>query len=147
MHRYQVLVPDYLTDVELEKSLLGDIADITPLALSRDEEFVPHAHKADALLLYHDIGIGQAAIAKMDRCRGIVRCGVGFNNRGCCRPRDYDAAGFAPKTRGKPQCYRERRLGARADFWGAKDARQDPGYHRVWSHRHRHGLASQTHGA
>ena len=80
MHRYQVLVPDYLTDVELEKSLLGDIADITPLALSRDEEFVPHAHKADALLLYHDIGIGQAAIAKMDRCRGIVRCGVGFNN-------------------------------------------------------------------
>lgn len=80
MHRYQVLVPDYLTDVELEKSLLGDIADITPLALTREEEFVPHAHKADALLLYHDIGIGQAAIARMDRCHMIVRCGVGFNN-------------------------------------------------------------------
>jgi len=80
MHRFQVLVPDYLTEVELEKSILGDIADVIPLAFTRDEEFVPHAHKADGILLYHDINLGQAAISKMDRCRGIVRCGVGYNN-------------------------------------------------------------------
>lgn len=80
MTRHQVYIPDYLTEVELEKQILGDIADIHFLKLTSEDGFVAHASKADAILLYHDIPLSKASISKMDKCKGIVRCGVGFNN-------------------------------------------------------------------
>jgi len=80
MTRHQVYIPDYLTEAELEKQILGDIADIHFLKLTSEDGFVDHASKADAILLYHDIPLSKASISKMDQCKGIVRCGVGFNN-------------------------------------------------------------------
>jgi phosphoglycerate dehydrogenase-like enzyme len=36
--------------------------------------------KADAILLWHDVTLDSAAMAKLDRCRVIVRFGVGVDN-------------------------------------------------------------------
>lgn len=80
MSRHQVYVPDYLTEIELEQKILGDIADIHPLQLTSEQGFLPHASRADAILLYHDINLTPASIGLMERCKGIVRCGVGYNN-------------------------------------------------------------------
>jgi len=80
MTRHHVYIPDYLTETALEQKILGDIADIHPLNLTSEDGFLAHAPKADAILLYHDIPLSQASISLMARCKGIVRCGVGYNN-------------------------------------------------------------------
>lgn len=80
MTRHHVYIPDYLTETTLEQKILGDIAEIHPLNLTSEEGFLAHAPKADAILLYHDIQLSQASISQMARCKGIVRCGVGYNN-------------------------------------------------------------------
>ncbi|MFM8931625.1 MAG: C-terminal binding protein, partial [Gemmataceae bacterium] len=35
---------------------------------------------ADAVLLYHDVSISNETVTLMDRCKAIVRCGVGYDN-------------------------------------------------------------------
>ena len=43
--------------------------------------------RADVLLVYHTIKITEKTIATLSKCRGIIRCGVGYDNV------DIDAAG------------------------------------------------------
>lgn len=78
---------DYLTEAEPELEVLGDVADVVLLQAKSEDELVARAGEFDALLVYHSTKIGARAIANMSRCRGIVRCGVGYDNV------DLEAAG------------------------------------------------------
>jgi C-terminal binding protein len=92
--RFRVVVTDYLAEAGSEKRVLDDIADITLLQTHDEAAVIPHAGQADVLLVYHDIKLSERAIASLTKCKGIVRCGVGFDNV------DIHAAG----TRGMVVC-------------------------------------------
>ncbi|MBI5394460.1 MAG: C-terminal binding protein [Verrucomicrobia bacterium] len=93
--RFKVVVTDFITDaLEPERRALGDIAGVTALGACRDEELAGRVEDADALLVYHNIGVSRATIERLRRCKVIVRCGVGFDN----------VDGAAARRRGIPLC-------------------------------------------
>src|SRR5688572_17782062 len=87
MSRPIVAVADYLTEAGPEIEVLGAWADIVLLQAKTEDDLVRRASEFDALLVYHSTKIGERAIAEMSRCKGIVRCGVGYDNV------DIEAAG------------------------------------------------------
>ena len=81
MPRFRVVVADFLADaLSPERELLNDIADVVALNATSEADLVGHVETADAVMLYHNIAITTATIAGLQRCKLIVRCGVGFDN-------------------------------------------------------------------
>jgi C-terminal binding protein len=78
--RYVVAVADYLTEAEPELEILSDIADVSLLGAKSEDQLVHAAGSFDALLVYHSTRVTEKSISAMSRCRGIVRCGVGYDN-------------------------------------------------------------------
>jgi C-terminal binding protein len=78
--RMIVAVADYLTEAQDEIKVLGDVADLKLLGAKTEEELLGAAGSFDVLLVYHSTKITERSIAAMSRCRGIVRCGVGYDN-------------------------------------------------------------------
>lgn len=79
-HKYHVVVTDYLADATPELAILGDVADLTLLQTHDEADVVRFGDRADALLVFHDIKLTERSIAALGKCRGIVRCGVGYDN-------------------------------------------------------------------
>ncbi len=82
MTTYRVLIPDaHLADQEIEKSVAGDKLEFSvfretdPSAIP-DEEW----RSCDAIQIWHKMKLTSDIVAKLDRCRIIVRVGVGFDN-------------------------------------------------------------------
>ncbi len=75
-----VVVPDYLVESSVESKILGDIAEIRLLQAHSELEAQEGLKDADAVLLYHDVSIGNSTISLMNKCKLIVRCGVGYDN-------------------------------------------------------------------
>lgn len=81
MPRFRVVVADFLADeLAPERELLADIADVVALNATSEADMVGHVETADAVMLYHNIAITTATIARLQNCKLIVRCGVGFDN-------------------------------------------------------------------
>jgi phosphoglycerate dehydrogenase-like enzyme len=78
--RHHVIVTDYLAEAGSEKRVLDDVADITLLQTNDEADLLPHASKADVLLVYHNIKLSERSMAALGKCKGIIRCGVGFDN-------------------------------------------------------------------
>jgi phosphoglycerate dehydrogenase-like enzyme len=80
--RLSVLYPDIQFDDEptVETGLFGDRADLVIFRESARPK-IPDAvwRAADAIVCYHFMDIGADVVAKLDRCRLIVRAGVGFD--------------------------------------------------------------------
>jgi len=78
----KILVPDaHLRDLDIERGVTGDqftyeIYDET------DPAAIPEAawRGCDAILVWHRLRITPAVVSLLDRCRMIVRVGVGFDN-------------------------------------------------------------------
>ncbi|QEG30668.1 Glycerate dehydrogenase [Gemmata obscuriglobus] len=81
MPRFRVVVADFLADaLQPEREILGDIADVVALNATAEADLVGHIESADAVMLYHNIAITAATISRLQQCKLIVRCGVGFDN-------------------------------------------------------------------
>jgi D-3-phosphoglycerate dehydrogenase/C-terminal binding protein len=81
MARFRVVVADFITDeLRPEREVLGDIADLITLNANSESDLVGKIEDADAVMLYHNIIISKETIARLTRCKLIVRCGVGFDN-------------------------------------------------------------------
>jgi C-terminal binding protein len=78
--RYLVGVADYLTEASQELGVLADCADVKVLGADTEERLLAAAPSFDALLVYHSTKVTERSIAAMTKCRGIVRCGVGYDN-------------------------------------------------------------------
>lgn len=79
--RFQIVVTDFIADgLEPERQILGDMADVTALDAHSESELVGRIEQADAIMLYHNLAISRATIERLERCKLIVRCGVGFDN-------------------------------------------------------------------
>ncbi|HXD84903.1 MAG TPA: C-terminal binding protein [Urbifossiella sp.] len=81
MPRFRVVVADFLTDaLAPEREILGDIADVVALDAASEADLAGKIENADAVMVYHNIAITPATIARLKCCKLIVRCGVGFDN-------------------------------------------------------------------
>jgi C-terminal binding protein len=79
--RFTVLVADFLDETSVESAVLGDIASLILAQASDEAGLIDHMPQADAMMMFHDIGIlGESSFARAPRCRCVVRAGVGYNN-------------------------------------------------------------------
>ncbi len=78
----RVLIPDRISPpADVECSIFGKNTEfILPCAKNAQEIPDNDWHAADAILLWHDVKINAEVIAKLERCRVIVRVGIGFDN-------------------------------------------------------------------
>ncbi|MBZ9854998.1 C-terminal binding protein [Mesorhizobium sp. CA13] len=91
MPQFKVLVPDaHLRDLDVERSVSGDKLDYIVFD-ETDPAAIPDKvwRECDAVLVWHRMKLTADVIAKLDRCRLIVRVGVGFDNvdGAACRAR------------------------------------------------------------
>ena len=81
MSQPQVIIADFINDsLDIEKSVLADIADVTALDALDETDLVGKIEHADAIMLYHNLSISQSTIKNLRKCKLIVRCGAGFDN-------------------------------------------------------------------
>lgn len=82
MHRVYVVdsaeVP-HAPEAELEQEVLQGCAAVELLLLEREEELLPYAGTASALILWHHLSLTRALIPKLDKTAIIVRNGVGYD--------------------------------------------------------------------
>lgn len=79
--RFRVVITDLISDdLQPERQILGDIADVEALDAHREEELAGRIEDADAVMLYHNFNVTGATIRRLAHCRLIVRCGVGYDN-------------------------------------------------------------------
>ena len=75
-----VVVTDHLAEIDVEQDVLSDVAEVRLIQTDDERDIARAAAEADALLVFHTIKLGEATIAALGRCRGIVRAGVGYDN-------------------------------------------------------------------
>jgi D-3-phosphoglycerate dehydrogenase/C-terminal binding protein len=79
--RAKVVVADFIVaDLDHERRILGDVAEPVALKASHEDELIGRVEDADALMLYHTLRLTARTIGRLERCRLIVRCGVGYDN-------------------------------------------------------------------
>jgi len=81
MKRAKVVITDFINDaLEPERNILGDLADVVAFDASDESTLHGRIDDADAIMLYHNLGLGSKTVARLKQCKLIVRCGVGFDN-------------------------------------------------------------------
>ena len=85
----RVIITDFL-DVEpdIERNALRDLADVQALNALHEDELVGRIEDADAIMLYHNLELTRTTIDRLERCKLIVRCGVGVDNVDRARARE-----------------------------------------------------------
>jgi len=79
--KYNVVITDFITDgLEPERRILGDIARVASLDCHSEEELLGRIEEADAIMLYHCLALTRRTVERLNRCKLIVRCGVGYDN-------------------------------------------------------------------
>jgi len=92
---YRVVITDFVTEpLGPEEGVLGDLAEVVAVGARAEEEMVGQVEEADALMVYHETVVSAATVARLEKCRVITRCGVGYDNV------DLEAA----RQRGIPVC-------------------------------------------
>lgn len=88
--RFKVVITDFVGEpLDVERRILGELADITALGAMHEDETVGRIEDADAVMVYHFLKVTKATIARLCRCKVIIRCGAGFDNvdGAACRAR------------------------------------------------------------
>jgi len=76
----KVVLTDYVWEsLDVEKKILGGLAEIVPMQTKKPEEFLAQAADCDALLNTYAGPITGDAMAKMPKCRIIARYGIGVD--------------------------------------------------------------------
>ncbi|HWN93927.1 MAG TPA: C-terminal binding protein [Methylomirabilota bacterium] len=91
----KVVITDFITEpLDQERRVLGDVAEVIALNAFSEDALVGKIEDADAIMLYHFIGISARTIQRLEKCKLIVRCGVGFDNvdRASARARGINVA-------------------------------------------------------
>jgi len=93
--QYKVVIADFVTGVpEPELRVLGEVAAVEALGLFHEDELRERVAEADALIVFHFVTVSRQTIERLEHCKLIVRCGVGYDNI------DYAFA----RERGIPVC-------------------------------------------
>ncbi len=77
----RVVITDFIHDDLLpERTALHGIAEVESLDAYSESELVGKIESADAIMMYHNISLSADSIRRLERCKLIVRCGVGIDN-------------------------------------------------------------------
>jgi C-terminal binding protein len=77
----KVVITDFIRDsLEPERRILGEVARVEALGATDEEQLVGRIEDADAIMMYHEFTLSRRIIERLDRCKLIVRCGVGIDN-------------------------------------------------------------------
>lgn len=91
----KVVVTDYIVEpLVYEREVLDGCAEVVALGATTQEELAAGIVDADAVMIYHYLSLDAETIESLEKCRIIVRPGVGYDNI------DLEAA----KRRGIPVC-------------------------------------------
>jgi phosphoglycerate dehydrogenase-like enzyme len=66
-------------EASVERPILDPVADVRTTLVDFDATFPPEVTAADALILWHGPRVTAEVIARLGRCRAIIRNGVGFD--------------------------------------------------------------------
>ena len=79
--KLKVVITDFIHDeLKVERDVLGGLADVIALNALHESELRDRIEDADAIMLYHNLGLTAKTIGRLEKCKLIVRCGVGFDN-------------------------------------------------------------------
>ena len=79
--RYRIVITDLLDDdLAPEREVLGGLADLDALQALSEADVQGRVEEADCLIVYHLIQLTKTTISRLQRCRVIVRGGVGYDN-------------------------------------------------------------------
>jgi len=88
-HRPKVVVTDFIQEpLEHERGILGDVADVVALNAYSEKDLKGGIEDADAIMLYHFISLTAVTLHRLEKCKLIVRCGVGYDNVDHCLARE-----------------------------------------------------------
>jgi len=77
----RVVIADFIEDnARIESEVLAGLATVAALGKQTEAELAGAIEDADAIMLYHCLGFSRQTIERLERCKLIVRCGVGFDN-------------------------------------------------------------------
>ena len=79
--RFQVVITDLIDDdLAPQREVLAGLADVkAPLPATKMHSW-DISSAADAIILYHELSLTRSTIDRLERCRVIVRGGVGYDN-------------------------------------------------------------------
>ena len=77
----RVVITDLWTDdLAPERQVLAELAQVDALGAHDEKELVGRVEDAAALMVNHHVVVSAKTIDRLERCKVIVRCGVGFEN-------------------------------------------------------------------
>jgi D-3-phosphoglycerate dehydrogenase/C-terminal binding protein len=91
----QVVIADFLNDaLEPERQVLDEVAEVIPLVALGEDELRGRIEQADAIILWHQVVLTPRTIERLEKCKLIVRAGVGVDNvdLDCARRRGIPVA-------------------------------------------------------
>ena len=78
---HKVVITDFINDdLATEREALTGLATVEAFDAHHEDEFVGRIEDAAAIMMYHNIRLTRRSIERLQNCRLIVRCGVGFDN-------------------------------------------------------------------
>ena len=72
--------PQSESGVVVERRLIGTAADVKYFLCETENDFTPAVLDADVLIIWHNLAVTAASIARLRHCRAIIRNGVGFDS-------------------------------------------------------------------
>lgn len=76
----KVVVTDFITEpLDHERRVLDGHADIMALSAMCEEDLIGRIEEADAIMVYHYFRFTRASIDRLQKCKVIVRPGVGYD--------------------------------------------------------------------
>jgi phosphoglycerate dehydrogenase-like enzyme len=64
----------------VEKSVIGDAAEVRRFLCVSDADFTDEIYEAQAMIVWHNTPIGAPGMARLKSCRALIRNGVGFDS-------------------------------------------------------------------
>lgn len=77
----RVVITDFINDsLDVERNVLDGIATIEAIDALDEQALVGKIESADAVMMYHNLSLTAFTVNRLEQCKLIVRCGVGFDN-------------------------------------------------------------------
>jgi D-3-phosphoglycerate dehydrogenase/C-terminal binding protein len=78
---YQVVLTDFIhDDLAPERQILGQLAQVSALGALCEADLVGRIERVDAIVMFHELALTRRTIDRLERCKLIVRAGVGVDN-------------------------------------------------------------------
>jgi C-terminal binding protein len=78
---FRIAITNYLgAPATIEQEALRGVATVDCLEAEHEGELDERFETADGLIVFHEITLSVSSLERLQRCRVLVRCGVGFDN-------------------------------------------------------------------